>query len=136
MLAGERGAGCDEVGRRAQLAAALIVRVLGLLLPRRLRGRSGVLALLFAVIVLITQSSPWAVLLCVGLAGAGLALTQLGTTRVLAVGAGTVVAAAGAVGLTLEYAAARAAHDAEFAAAGDHARAQMLPDDPAGSSPS
>ena len=131
--------GCDEVGRRAQLAAALIVRVLGLLLPRRLRGRSGVLALLFAVIVLITQSSPWAVLLCVGLAGAGLALTQLGTTRVLAVGAGTVVAAAGAVGavgLMLVYAAARAAHDAEFAAAGDHARAQMLPDDPAGSSPS
>jgi hypothetical protein len=67
VLAGEGGAGCDEVGRRAQLAAALIVRVLGLLLPRRLRDRGGVLALLFAVIVLITQSLPWAVLLCVGL---------------------------------------------------------------------
>jgi hypothetical protein len=36
-----------------------------------------VLALLLAVIVLITQ--PWAVLLCVGPAGAGLTLTQLGT---------------------------------------------------------
>jgi hypothetical protein len=47
-----------------------------------------------------------------------------------------VVAVAGAVGLALEYAAARAAHDAELAAAGDHAGAQMLPDDPAGSSPS
>jgi hypothetical protein len=60
VLAGERGAGCDEVGRRPQLAAALIVRVLGLLLPRRLRDRGGMLALLFAVIALITQSLPWA----------------------------------------------------------------------------
>lgn len=112
------------------LAAALILRVLGLLLPHRLRDRSSVLALLAAVIVLITQSSPWAVVLCLGLAGAGLALTQLGTTRAVALVAGALVAAVGGVGLALEYAAAQAARDAEFIAAGDHARAQMLPDDP------
>jgi hypothetical protein len=113
------------------LAVALILRVIGLLLPRQLRDRAGVLAVLAGLVAIVAQSSPWAVMLSAGLAGASLALIQLGTARGVALVASAVVATVGVVGLVLEYAAARVARDAEFAAAGDHARAQMLPDTPA-----
>lgn len=114
----------------AALAAALVLHVLGFLLPRRLHDRAGAIAPLAAVLVLITQSSPWAVLLCVGLAGAGLAFTQLGTTRTVALIAGAAIAAVGAVGLAHQAVVIRTEHEAAHRTAGDYARGQMLPDDP------
>ena len=84
------------------VAAALIVRVLALLLPRRLRGHSGALAALAAIVMFIAQSSPWAVLFCVGVACTCLVLGQFGTRQASALLVVTVAAAAtGAIGLAL-----------------------------------
>lgn len=115
------------------VVVALVARVVGVLLPREGRwiaDRAGVLAALGALVFLLTQSSAWAVLLVAGLAGGALPLPQRPRIRRVALAAGIAVALLGAAGLVVQGIAVRADRVAAYQAAGDVARAQLLPDTP------
>lgn len=113
------------------LAAALLVRLVGVLfLPRRLRERSILLALVVALAVLVGQSPWWSTVLAAGLAAAVMALTQRGRVRVVTLAVGGLVAVVGLAGLVVDQLGAAARRDAEYARLGDIARGQMLPHSP------
>jgi hypothetical protein len=113
---------------------ALSARVVGVLLPREGRwiaDRAGVLAVAGALVVLVAQSSIWAVLLSLGVLALAVALTQPARTRRVGVLAGAALALTGAAGVVVLGIADRAERAAAYEAAGDYTRAQLLPDSPA-----
>jgi hypothetical protein len=113
---------------------ALSARLVGVLLPREGRwiaDRAGVLAVAGALVVLVAQSSIWAVLLALGVLALAVALTQPARMRRAGVLAGAVLALVGAAGVVVLGIADRAERAAAYQAAGDYTRAQLLPDTPA-----
>ncbi|MFC4943294.1 hypothetical protein [Pseudonocardia sp. GCM10023141] len=124
-------AGCPGLILAIAVAAAVIIRLLGaLFLPRRLREHSIIVALLAGLVVLLLQSSWSAVALTVGLAGIAVALTQRRRTCSVALAVAALLGILGGVGLTVDHLSAAARKDAEYQAAGDVGRGQMLPHTP------
>lgn len=124
-------AGWSGIAAGVALGAAIALRLLGvLLLPRRLRERSAVLVLPVVILVLLVQSSWWAITLTGGLVVDALALTQRGRTRVAAALVGLAVAVAGGVGAVAAGIVAAADQKAASAALDDVARGRILPHRP------
>lgn len=116
------------------LVVALLARVVGVLFPREGRwiaDRAGVLAGTGALVVLVVQSSAWAVLLALGLLGLALALTQPPRARRALGAVGVVLLVIGTAGVLVSAAVARSERAAAHDAASERSRAQLLPDSPA-----
>lgn len=124
-------AGWSVVVLAVAVGAAIVLRLLrALLLPQRARERATVLVAPVVIVALAVQSTWWAVALTVGMLAAGLALSQRDPVRAVAAVLGVVLVMVGGIGLVVGAIAARAASDANYQAAGDTARAQMLPHRP------
>lgn len=112
------------------LGVVLIVRVLSFALPTAIRARAGVLAAVAGLVVLVAQSSVWAVLTTVGLVAGAAALTQAGRTRLVGGVVAAVIAAVGVAGLLVARAVDEANAAEQMAETSAWNRAQLLPRTP------
>jgi hypothetical protein len=92
------------------------------------------IAAVFGLAVLRAWASPWALVVCVGVAAAAFVLVhpmaQVGRLRYVLGLVAIAVVVAGGIGLLVEHLRERADRAASYKAAGDYTRAQMLPDTP------
>ncbi|MGH3614153.1 MAG: hypothetical protein ACRDRK_16480 [Pseudonocardia sp.] len=133
VLAGWSGT-VPAVGLAVALVVALLARVVGALLPREGRwiaDRAGILAGTGALVVLVVQSSVWAVLVALGLLGLALAFAQPPRARRTLGWVGVVLVTIGTAGVLVAAAVARSERAAAYDAASERSRAQLLPDSPA-----
>lgn len=109
----------------------LALHAAAVFVPRSVRERSGTVAGLVGLVVLSAWASPWAVVMCVGLAGAALAVrVRARRARAVALVVAGVIGVVGGAGLVVQDIAARVAREAAYTAAGDVSRGQLLPGQP------